>query len=92
MELQREELEKLYAETFRGLRTGTVLMGTVVQVKKEGIIVNIGTKSEGFVPTSEFSAEECRCLKPGDEIEIHLLRGSWIVAREATLSVRSSRK
>ena len=72
MELQREDLEKLYADTFRGLQEGAILKGKVLQIKQEGIIVDIGTKCEGFIPAGELSAEELNNLKQGDEIEVYV--------------------
>ena len=72
MELQREDLEKLYADTFRGLQEGTILKGKVLQIKQEGIIVDIGTKCEGFIPSGELSDEELSSLKTGDEIEVYV--------------------
>ncbi|MDZ4383618.1 MAG: S1 RNA-binding domain-containing protein, partial [Thermodesulfovibrionia bacterium] len=72
MELQREELEKLYADTFRGLQPGTILKGRVIQVKHDGVIVDIGTKWEGFIPSVELPAEERNSLKQGEEIEVYV--------------------
>lgn len=73
MELQREELEKLYANTFRGLQEGTILKGKVLQVKQDGVIVDIGTKCEGFIPDVELSAEERNNLRNGDELEVYVM-------------------
>ncbi len=73
MELQREDLEKFYADTFKGLQEGAILKGQVLQVRQDGIIVDIGTKCEGFVPAVEFSAEERNNLKKGDEIEVYVV-------------------
>jgi len=73
MELQREELEKFYADSFRGLQEGSILKGKVLQVRQDGIIVDIGTKCEGFIPSVEFSAEERSSLKSGDEIEVYVI-------------------
>jgi small subunit ribosomal protein S1 len=70
MELQREELEKLYADTFKGIQTGSILKGKVVQVKSAGVIVDIGTKCEGFIPAIELPSEEYTMLKQGDDIEV----------------------
>ena len=42
MELQREELEKLYADTFKGIQTGKIIKGKVIQVKEIKIRPKIG--------------------------------------------------
>ncbi len=73
MELQKEELEKLYADTFRGLQPGTILKGKVIQVKHDGVIVDIGTKCEGFIPAIELPAEERSSLKHGEEVEVFVM-------------------
>ena len=54
MELKNEELEKLYAETFHSIKEGTILKGKVVAVRQDGVIVDIGFKSEGFIPIESF--------------------------------------
>jgi small subunit ribosomal protein S1 len=73
MELQREDLEKLYADTFRGVQTGTILKGTVMQLKPDGVIVDVGMKSEGFIPASEISEAERNNLKLGDKIDVFVM-------------------
>lgn len=70
MELERNELEKLYAETFQGIEPGSMLEGKVIAIKDEGIIVDIGYKSEGFIPKEEFKSEELSGLKVGDVLEV----------------------
>jgi small subunit ribosomal protein S1 len=73
MDIQREEWEKFYADTFRGLREGEILKGKVLQVRQDGVIVDIGTKCEGFVPSVEFSSDELNNLQLGKEIEVYLV-------------------
>lgn len=73
MDLRNEELERLYAETFQGLETGTIRTGKVVSVKPEGVIVDVGYKSEGMINGSEFSAEELAGLSEGDDIEVFVV-------------------
>jgi small subunit ribosomal protein S1 len=73
MELQREDLEKFYEESFRGVQEGEILRGKVLQIREDGVIVDIGTKCEGFVPAVEFSKDELRNLQQGKEIEVYLV-------------------
>ncbi|MEF9427237.1 MAG: S1 RNA-binding domain-containing protein [Candidatus Mariimomonas ferrooxydans] len=73
MEPQIEDLESFYADTFKGLQEGSIIKGTILQIREDGIIVDIGTKCEGFIPSLEFSAEECCNLKQGDEIEVYVM-------------------
>ncbi len=69
---ERMELESLYAETFKNLQEGSVVEGTVLSVESDGIMVDIGYKSEGVVPRHEFTAEEVSKLSPGSKILIYL--------------------
>ena len=73
MELGNEELEKLYAESFQGIESGSVLTGTVVSVRSDGVIVDVGYKSEGVIKVSEFSDEELQTLKDGDALEVFVV-------------------
>lgn len=64
------ELEKLYADTFRRLKERAIIRGNVLQIKPDGIIVDVGTKCEGFIPLGELLENEHDHLKPGDDIEV----------------------
>ena len=72
MELQNDEMERLYAETFHPVKAGAILKGKVLALKDDGVIVDIGYKSEGFIPIGEFSEEEVASLKPGCNIEVYV--------------------
>ena len=94
MELQREELEKLYAETFHRLEEGKILRGRVLQVKQVGVIVDIGYKCEGFVPAEEFSEEELSKIKPADEIEVYIVdindsEGIVIISKDKASKIKT---
>ncbi|MEW6162963.1 MAG: 30S ribosomal protein S1 [Nitrospirota bacterium] len=72
MEIKNEEIERLYAETVHSIVEGTILKGRVLALKQDGIIVDIGYKSEGFVPIGEFSEEELTSLKVGSDVEVYV--------------------
>lgn len=72
MELKNNEMEKLYAETFHSIVEGTILRGRVLALKQDGVIVDIGYKSEGFVPIEEFSEGELTSIKVGSYIEVYV--------------------
>jgi small subunit ribosomal protein S1 len=76
MEIKDEELEKLYAETFQGVKPGSIRTGKVVSIKPEGVVVDVGYKSEGFIPGSEFSSLEMSGMREGDDIEVYVERFS----------------
>jgi small subunit ribosomal protein S1 len=73
MELKNEELERLYAETFQGIESGMILNGKIVSIKPEGIIVDVGYKSEGMIKNSEFSEKELAGLSEGNDIEVYVI-------------------
>ncbi|MBI4297129.1 MAG: S1 RNA-binding domain-containing protein [Chloroflexi bacterium] len=58
------------------LRWGQILEGTVARVDRDGILVDIGAKTEGFVPSPEMhtlAAEELTRIKVGDGILVYSL-------------------
>ncbi|MBW2623267.1 MAG: 30S ribosomal protein S1 [Deltaproteobacteria bacterium] len=67
--------DELYEESIRSIIEGDLLHGTVVQVDKENIMVDIGYKSEGRIPISEFTDADGNVnVKVGDEVEVILER------------------
>ena len=64
------ELAKLYDNTFGRIQEGEIIAGRIVTITDDGVAIDIGFKSEGLVPISEFpNIDE---LKPGDEVEVFL--------------------
>ncbi len=61
-----ENMEKLYEESFKDVKRGAVVRGKVLKVEGNNVLVDIGYKSEGFVPAYEFS----QALNPGDEVDV----------------------
>jgi small subunit ribosomal protein S1 len=58
----------------RALRRGDVIEGTVVRVDKDEILVDIGFKSEGVIPSQEVSAERPdAALKVGDAVMVYVV-------------------
>jgi len=69
------DLGELYEQSFRSLNEGEVLKGYVVQIDKENVMVDIGSKSEGRIPIHEFRDEDGNVdLQVGDEVEAVLVR------------------
>jgi small subunit ribosomal protein S1 len=58
MDLKNEELERLYEESFQGIEVGRILTGKVIDIKDDGVIVDVGYKSEGIIRSGEFDPEE----------------------------------
>ncbi|BFU92304.1 MAG: 30S ribosomal protein S1 [Nitrospira sp.] len=71
-QLDRNALAALYEETFRNLEEGTITEGRVVALTKDKVIVDIGYKSEGMIPSDQFSSEELHTLKIGDRLQVYI--------------------
>jgi len=72
-EYSPEEFQKmlsLYEQTFKEVKEGEIVKGKVLRITKDDVIVDVGFKSEGIIPLSEFSDMEQ--LKIGDEIDVFL--------------------
>ncbi len=81
------EMELMYAETFKELEEGSIVEGSVVAVQAEGVVVDIGYKSEGIVPREEFALEELNAIKVGDRFLVYLeeredAEGNMILSKE----------
>jgi small subunit ribosomal protein S1 len=53
-----DEMIELYEETFSNIRPGQIMEGTVVSITEREVMVDIGYKSEGAIPLSEFANGE----------------------------------
>ncbi|MDG1147212.1 MAG: S1 RNA-binding domain-containing protein, partial [Crocinitomicaceae bacterium] len=51
---ERAELSDMYTATLNSVAEREVIEGTIVSLNKKEVVVNIGSKSEGVIPTSEF--------------------------------------
>src|SRR5262244_2021373 len=71
-QLDRAALAALYEETFKNLEEGTITEGRIVALTKEKVVVDIGYKSEGMIPSDQFSAEELQQIKIGDRVQVYI--------------------
>ena len=83
-----EQFEE-YEKSLITLHTGDRVTGTVIGVTDAGVSVNLGYKSDGFIPagemTDEPNADIKSMVKPGDEIEVFVVRVNDVEG-EVTLS------
>ncbi len=68
--VSREELQKAYDETLNKVADHQVVDGRVTAVDKKEVVVNIGYKSDGIIPASEFRYNPD--LKVGDVVEVYV--------------------
>ena len=69
--MANSEMLALMHQSFKELRENTIVRGTVIDIKPQVVLVDIGYKSEGAIPVSEFEDED---IQIGDEVEVLLQR------------------
>lgn len=83
-----EQFEE-YEKSLITLHTGDRVTGTVIGVTDAGVSVNLGYKSDGFIPATEMTdepnADIKAMVKAGDEIEVFVVRVNDVEG-EVTLS------
>ncbi len=82
---EKEELEKVYGDTFSAIEEKDVVDALVVGVSDREVILNIGFKSDGIVSRSEF--RDLPDLKVGDKVEVFIEKqedalGQLVVSRK----------
>ena len=70
--------EQMLEQSFKTIHNGEVVEGTVIDVKPDEIILNIGYKSDGILTKSEYSntpnLDLTTCVKVGDKLETKILK------------------
>ena len=70
--------EQMLEESLKTIHTGEVVEGTVIDVKPEEIVLNIGYKSDGVLTKNEYTNEPnvdlTTVAKPGDTMEVKVLK------------------
>ncbi len=79
------------AQALVALKTGDIVKGTVMRVENNGVSVNLGYKSDGFIPAGEViddpNANISEIINVGDEVEVFVVRVNDVEG-EVTLSKR----
>ena len=65
------ELDALIDSKFREFKEGSIVNGTILDIRPQVVIIDVGYKSEGVIPSSEFEDDE---IEEGDEVEVLLER------------------
>lgn len=91
-EAERAEMEKLYDETLNEITEKEVITGTVVGINDKDVIINIGFKSDGLVPRTEF--RDLPELSIGDEVDLFIEEqenalGQLVLSRKKAKMVRA---
>ncbi len=90
--VSREDLEKAYDGTLNKVNDREVVDGTVIAMNKREVVVNIGYKSDGIIPLSEFRYNPD--LKIGDTVEVYIenqedKKGQLILSHKKARASRS---
>src|SRR5438105_482220 len=71
-----EQAEDMDVSRMEALEERQIVRGTVVRVDNEGVLVDVGAKSEGFIPPKELSTrgEGTEAITVGDRIDVYVLK------------------
>ena len=89
---EKEQQTALYEKTLNQVKDKEVVMGKIISMNKREVVVNIGFKSDGIIPMSEFRYNPE--LKVGDEVEVLIenqedKKGQLILSHKAARATRS---
>jgi small subunit ribosomal protein S1 len=66
-------MEALYAKSLERLKEDEIVKGTVVQVTKDHVLVDVGFKSEGQIPIEEFADDDGKYdIRVGDKVDVYI--------------------
>ena len=66
------EMQELIAKSLRDFKEGSIVKGRILEIRPREVLVDIGYKSEGVIPSSEF--DDIDQVEVGDEVEVLLER------------------
>lgn len=88
----KEKISEAYDKTLSNIQVGEVIEGTVIGLNKREVVVNIGYKSEGIIPISEFRYNPE--LAVGEKVEVYVesaedKRGQLVLSHKKARQLRS---
>lgn len=67
------EMREIYEQSVRDIVEGEIIKGTILEIKDDAVLVDIGYKSEGLIPLREFRAPSGEVTaKVGDVVDVYL--------------------
>ena len=67
------EMVELYAQSLREILEGDIVRGTVLEIRNDMVLIDIGYKSEGTIPLKEFQTLSGEfTIKVGDTVDVYL--------------------
>ncbi len=85
--------KELYEQSLQSVQLGNVLTGRIVQINADTVMVDVGWKTEGYIPSREISDENGNVLfNIGDEIEVLVDRrdqdGNLVLSRDKAEKIK----
>ena len=89
---EKENLKNIYDNTLNAIKDKEVVEGTVISINKREVVVNVGYKSDGIVPMSEFRYNPD--LAVGDKVEVYIesqedKKGQLLLSHKQARATRS---
>jgi small subunit ribosomal protein S1 len=66
------QMQELLAKSYRDFKEGSIVKGRILEMRPREVLVDIGYKSEGVIPSAEF--DDIESLEVGDEVDVLLER------------------
>jgi small subunit ribosomal protein S1 len=85
--------KELYEQSLQSVQLGEIVTGKVVQINSDVVMVDVGWKTEGYIPARELKDEEGSIhLSVGDEVEVLVDRrdsdGNLILSRDKAVKIK----
>ncbi len=90
---ESSEFKELYEQSLQSVQMGGVLTGKVVQINADTVMVDVGWKTEGYIPARELRDDQGNiALSVGDEIEVLVDRrdqdGNLVLSRDKAAKIK----
>ena len=87
------EFKELYEQSLQSVQMGGVLTGKVVQINADSVMVDVGWKTEGYIPARELRNEQGNIsVNVGDDIEVLVDRrdqdGNLVLSRDKAAKIK----
>ncbi len=75
-DIDHDNMLEAYDETLRDFEEGEIVKGVVIKIDRDEVMVDVGYKSEGYIPLSEFgvSPDGTPKVQVGDVVDVYLVR------------------
>ena len=85
--------KELYEQSLQSVQLGEIVTGKVVQINSDVVMVDVGWKTEGYIPARELKDEEGNIrIAVGDEVEVLVDRrdsdGNLVLSRDKALKIK----